>query len=232
MNNRWLASCLDPCSPIGRSSRTGQVVFLCRSGADQPSTLLRAMALARGALQQLAFFVVGWLMIHRVAACRLKPSAMPAVQAANDSMVEPLPDAAFVLDDDGEDVVLKKASELDVIDRLALAWVRLMGSMSDAKLAQAALVVAAVILPLLVSLISLWLLLLLEKNVLMVESRGVRSRDVTFSVAEEGVSPMLLMYTFVADFAVPNTRPFRSLPELAQEMPAALPQLPQASAAA
>ncbi|CAE7833213.1 unnamed protein product [Symbiodinium sp. CCMP2592] len=197
------------------------------------------MAFARGALQQLAFFVVGWLMIHRVVACRLKPSAMPAVQAANDSMVEPLPDAAFVLDDDGEDVVLKKASELDVIDRLALAWVRLMGSMSDEKLAQAALVAAAVILPLLVSLIPLWLLLLLEKNILMVESRGparrqsgVRSRDVTFSVAEEGVSPMLLMYTFVADFAVPNTRPFRSLPELAQELPTALPQLPQASAAA
>ncbi|CAE7209823.1 unnamed protein product [Symbiodinium necroappetens] len=181
---------------------------------------------------------VGWLMIHRVAACRLKPSAMQEAQVANGSVVEPLPDAAFVLDD-GEDVVLKKASELDIIDRLALAWVRFMGSMSDAKLAQAALVAAALILPLLVALIPLWLLLLLEKNVLMVESRGpprhqsgAGSRDLTFSVAEEGVSPMLLMYTFVADFAVPNTRPFRSLPELVQEMPTALPQLPQASAAA
>ncbi|OLQ07618.1 hypothetical protein AK812_SmicGene8976 [Symbiodinium microadriaticum] len=195
------------------------------------------MAFARGALQ-LAFFVAGWLMIHRVAACRLKPSAMQEAQVANGSVVEPLPDAAFVLDD-GEDVVLKKASELDIIDRLALAWVRFMGSMSDAKLAQAALVAAALILPLLVALIPLWLLLLLEKNVLMVESRGpprhqpgAGSRDLTFSVAEEGVSPMLLMYTFVADFAVPNTRPFRSLPELVQEMPTALPQLPQASAAA
>ncbi|CAE7670011.1 unnamed protein product [Symbiodinium microadriaticum] len=163
---------------------------------------------------------------------------MQEAQVANGSVVEPLPDAAFVLDD-GEDVVLKKASELDIIDRLALAWVRFMGSMSDAKLAQAALVAAALILPLLVALIPLWLLLLLEKNVLMVESRGpprhqpgAGSRDLTFSVAEEGVSPMLLMYTFVADFAVPNTRPFRSLPELVQEMPTALPQLPQASAAA
>ncbi|CAE7350424.1 unnamed protein product [Symbiodinium natans] len=175
------------------------------------------MALLRVS-SQLVIFVAWWLATHRGAACRFKPSArMPTLPATNDSLAEPLPDAAFVLDD-GDGVDLKQESaRLDVIDHLVLRWVRWMDSMSQTKLGQMAVLLAAFILPVVFAMLPVLLMyMFLEKGMLMDEARGPRrrasghrNRHVTYSVTEEGVHPILVFATYVADFATPSTGAFR-----------------------